>query len=142
MVIEDFPLADYGNRIPNFTFEVKKKALGNDAGADAIENTITGMVMIPGSGEFVYDTTVQYKVPGELAGSEWVQAGSRVRINQNNRSGGADSLLALEQLKNTCPNIGWISVVVGWFGTSLDAGECEILPGVEYTGGAKTEPDE
>ena len=141
VVIEDFPLAEYGNRIPNFTFEVKKRALGQDSGTDAVENMITAMMIIPGSGEFVYDTVVQQKVPGEQAGSEWAQQGNRTRINQNNRQDKADALVSLDQLQVTCPNVNWVSVVVAWFGTDLDAGTCTILPGVEYTTGATTEPD-
>lgn len=141
VVIEDFPLFDYGNRIPNFTFEVKKRALGNDSGGEAVENMIQGMVMIPASGEFVYDTEVQYKIIGEEAGSIFAQAGNRTRINQHNRQHQTDALTALDQLEATCPNVGWVSVVVGWFGTDLDAGSCVILPGVEYQTGATTTPD-
>lgn len=141
VVIEDFPLADYGNRIPNFTFEVKKRALGNDSSGQAVENMIQGMVMIPASGEFVYDTNIQYKIGGDDTGSGFAQVGNRTRINQHNRQNQTDALTALDQLEATCPNVGWISVVVGWFGNDLDAGTCTILPGVEYQSGATTEPD-
>ncbi|PIR33973.1 MAG: hypothetical protein COV36_01780 [Alphaproteobacteria bacterium CG11_big_fil_rev_8_21_14_0_20_44_7] len=141
VVIEDFPLADFGNRIPNFTFEVKRKVSGNGSGA-TLEERITNVVVIPGSGEFVYDTVLQKKVPGQLVGGEWLQKGAKTAINQNNNSGKTDAMLALDQLQQELPNLEWISVVVGWFGDSLDAGDCEIKPGVEYDGlGAKTEPD-
>ena len=33
-----------------------------------------------------------------------------------------------------------MSVVVGWFGTNMDAGSCVVLPGVEYQTGATTSP--
>lgn len=141
VVFENFPLADYGNRIPNFTFEVCKKAQHPDYDGEILEDRIKGMVMIPGAGEFVYDTQAEYKIPGVLVGSTWVQQGNQQNINMHNAGGKANALLALDQLKQTCPNVEWISVVVGWFGNSLDAGACVIKPGVEYQTGAITSPD-
>jgi hypothetical protein len=140
VVIEDFPLADYGNRIPNFTFEVKRRMLARDS-ETPVEELISSMVMIPGSGEFVYDTIVQNKVPGVEVGGNWVQQGEQLRINQNNQAGKADALLSLDQLQETCPNVAWVAPVVTWFGTSTDAGSCVIRPGVEYQSGITTTPD-
>ncbi len=51
MVIKDFPLGDFGNRIPNLTFEVRrtlKKAFD-------LEDKIKDITIIPGAGEYVYD---------------------------------------------------------------------------------------
>jgi hypothetical protein len=141
IVMEDIPLADFGNRIPNFTFEVRKSALNVSSTETPVEDLIKNMVVIPGAGEFVYDDTVQSKIPGELVGSTWVQQGDRTRINQNNRSGKSDALVSLDQLENTCKNLEWVAVVVTWFGDSLDAATCVIKPGVEYQTGAITEPD-
>ncbi len=141
VIFENFPMADYGNRIPNFTFEVQKKYLAADYNGQLLENMITGMVMIPGAGEFVYDTQTEYKVPGALVGSDWVQQGSQTAINMQNPEGEANSLLSLDQLQATCPNVEWVSVVVAWFGTDMDAGACVVLPGVEYQTGATTSPD-
>ena len=56
----------------------------------------------------------------------------KTKINQNNRDNKADSLVALDQLANTCPNLQWVAPVVGWFASGLDAGNMSILPGVEY----------
>ncbi len=140
VVFEDFPMADYGNRIPNFSFEVQKKLLYPDYEDELLENMITGMVMIPGGGEFVYDTEVQYKVPGTQVGAEWVQQGSRQALNMHNPDGIANALVSLNQLKDICPNVAWVSVVVSWFGTSMDAGDCIVAPGVEYQSGAITSP--
>lgn len=140
VVLEDFPLADFGNRIPNFTFEVQKKAQYPDYNGEMLEEMITGVTMIPGAGEFVYDTVVEYKIPGVDVGGNWVQQGSQERINMHNASGSANALLSLDQLKSTCPNVEWISVVVSWFGTDMWAPDCEVLPGVEYQTGALTSP--
>jgi hypothetical protein len=132
IVIEDLPLAEFGNRIPNFTFEVKK-ALRQKEGA---EDMIKSMVMIPGSGEFVYDTQVQNKIYGDQINGKWIQQGKQVRINQNNRDNSADAVVSLNQLKETCKNVEWIAPVVTWFANDLDAGKCKIMPGVEYRTGA------
>lgn len=142
VVFEDFPLGDYGNRIPNFTFEVKKKSLYPDYNGDTLENEITAMVMIPGAGEFVYDTQVDTKISGALVGSDWVQQGNQVKINMHNPTGAANALLALDQLQATCPNIEWVSVVVSWFGDTMDAGTCIIKPGVEFQADATISPAE
>ncbi len=141
VVIENFPLADYGNRIPNFTFEVQKKIVVASEDGEAVEDMLTAITMIPGAGEFVYDDTVQSKIPGELVGSSWAQKGDKTRINQNNRDDKADSLVALDQLAETCANVEWISVVAVWFGDDLDVGTCVIKPGVEFKNGAITAPD-
>ncbi len=142
VVIEDFPLADYGNRIPNFTFEVKKKILWPDFEGQSVEEMVTSVIMIPGSGEFVYDTVVQQKLVGEEVEGQWVQRGELTRINSHTPSGKANSLLALDQLEDTLPNVEWVGLVVNWFGTDMAAGECIIKPGVEYGANqATTEPE-
>lgn len=140
VVMEDFPLADFGNRIPNFTFEVKRRVsvVGETV---PVEDMITSMIIIPGSGEFVYDTRVQHKIEGEEAGDNWAQRGMQTRINQHNRDNKADALVALDQLQDTCRNLEWVAPVVAWFGDNVDAGECLIRPGVEYNAGAMTAPD-
>jgi hypothetical protein len=141
VVFEDFPLADFGNRIPNFSFEVQKKALYADYNDQTVEDMIQGMVMIPAAGEFVYDTVIDYKVSGAQVGSNWVQQGNQTGINMHNANGKANALLSLDQLQNTCPNVEWISVTVAWFGDNMDVASCNITPGVEYQAGATTTPN-
>lgn len=141
VVIEDFPLGDFGNRIPNFTFEVKKPIAYPDYEGETVEDMIRGMVMIPGAGEFVYDTVTQYKIPGEEAGGSFVQGGAQTAINRHTGEGVANALVSLNQLEETCPNLGWIAVVVCWFGDSMNAGSCTLMPGVEYQTGGTTTPD-
>ena len=141
VVVEDFPLAEFGNRIPNFTFEIKKKILQPDYDGEPVEEMIRSIIMIPGAGEFVYDTTVQEKIPGEQVGAEWAQVGTRRAINMHTPSGEANALLSLDQLADTLPNVEWVGVVACWFGDSLDAATCIITPGVEYQSGATTAPE-
>ncbi|MEQ1789603.1 MAG: glycoside hydrolase TIM-barrel-like domain-containing protein [Rickettsiales bacterium] len=141
VVFEDFPLADFGNRIPNFSFEVQKKTLYPDYNNQTVEEMVTGMVMIPAAGEFVYDTQIDYKVSGVQVGASFVQQGNQQSINMHNAHGKANALLSLDQLQNTCPNVGWVSVTVAWFGDNMNVASCNITPGVEYQTGATTTPN-
>jgi GTA TIM-barrel-like domain/Putative phage tail protein len=141
VVIEDFPLADFGNRIPNFTFEVKRPLRLPDYGGQTTEEMITAMTLIPGAGEFVYDTLEQKKVQGEAAGIGFAQSAFKESINRHTPNTATNAVVALDQLKETCPNVQWVSVVVTWFGDTLDARTCTILPSVEYSDGAITEPN-
>lgn len=62
IVIKNFPLADYNNRVPIFTFEVRTTL--KPVGFSIAEN-IRNINIIPGSGEFVYDTKIQKKIAQE-----------------------------------------------------------------------------
>ena len=140
IVFEDFPLANFGNRIPNFNFEVRRKP--KSPGYDnAIEDRINGINIIPGSGEFVYDTKIQNKMSIVPSGSKDVQSGQSTRINQNTHIDEADALVSISQLQQDLPNLGWASVVVTWFADSLDIGSCKIYPAVEFGTTATTTPD-
>lgn len=141
VVIEDFPLADFGNRIPNFTFEVTRRVTQEDSASGNVESMVKAISLIPGSGEFVYDTQTQLKYNGNDFGGGFVQSGYQISLNRHTPEGKANSLVALDQLEETFPNLEWVSVVVNWFGTSMDIASCEIWPGVEYQSGAITTPE-
>lgn len=127
VVIQDFPLVAFGNRIPNFTFEVKRTVRFEPA----VEDKITDIVLIPGSGEFVYGTDITTKQNGEFVGSQMVPDGPKVPMNMHNFDNVANVKLALDQLQDTLPNVQNVAVVVNWFATSADAGDCTIIPKVE-----------
>ncbi len=140
VVIKDFPLGGFGNRIPNFTFEVRrtlKKPVD-------VEDKIKEITLIPGASEFVYDTVVQEKTYGQqdVVGN-FVQGGKVTKLNLNNLSNKADALVALDNLKATLPNVEWVSLIINWFADSLDPSVCLIKPGVEFNGqGARVAPDD
>lgn len=127
VVIQDFPLAAYGNRIPNFSFEVKR----NIRFTPAVEDKITDLILIPGSGEFVYSPSIIYKQNTEMAGAQVVPSGPQVPMNMHNFDASANVNVAIDQLKRTFPNLEWIGLVVSWFATSTDAGTCTVIPKVE-----------
>ncbi|WP_425363496.1 glycoside hydrolase/phage tail family protein [Candidatus Tisiphia endosymbiont of Hybos culiciformis] len=128
-VFEELPLADFNNSIPNFSFEVTRKAnIPNYVESKSVEDLVESINIIPGSGEFVYDCLVQYKTITNSLGSII----SKKPINSHNYRNIADSVYSLEQMKIICPNIKWVAPVVCWFGDSLDIKNCTIKPAVEF----------
>ncbi len=133
IVIENFPLEEYGNRIPNFTFEVKALPVNSSlTNHQQLEEKIRSVCIIPGLGEFVYDTKIQCKAYGKKVDGKVIQAGKAEAINSNNNMAKANSLVSLDQLERSCKNLKWVSPVVCWFGTSLQVSQCRILPGIEH----------
>ena len=115
IVFEQMPLAAFGNRIPQLSFEIFKPV-------DQLAKQIRGVALIPGSGEFVY-------APDEVS-RESGRANSTFE-NVHSLQGGTDWSVALDQLQAQLPNARSVSLVVSWFGTSLDAAHCQLRPAVE-----------
>ena len=124
IVFQALPLADFGNRLPQFSFEVYRSI-------DSLSNEIRSVVMIPGSGEFAYapETIANVFGPGDSKPE-----------NVHTRQGGTNWSVALDQLEAALPNANNISLVVSWFGTDLRTGVCQLRPGVEFRG-KTTSPD-
>ena len=127
IVFEKLPLANFGGRIPGFSFEVTRKPLSLDAGG--LEENIKSMIMIPGSGEFVYDTICQDKIIYAYPDNIELY---REPINHHNKENISNSIYSLNRLQETCPNLEWVAPVVTWFADSLDAGKTSVFPAVEY----------
>ncbi len=115
IVFERLPLEAFGNRLPQFNFEVFKAL-------DDVEKLITAVTMIPATGEFAYEVE-----PVERLADE----GETTSENTHHQMGGTDWSLSLDQLRDTMPNCGSVSLFVSWFGNDLRAGECLVRPGVE-----------
>ncbi len=137
VVLHNFSLNDYDGRIPNFAFDVVKEKTA----LDSVNNLVKSVCVIPGSGEFVYDTQVQYKCNPVYSLGQIVGYQKGEPINYNNSSGNSDAVLAFSQMKSNLPNLEYVSLVCTWFGSNLNAAECEIEPKVEYKN-AKTFPGE
>jgi hypothetical protein len=120
IVFEDMPLADFGNRIPQLQFEILRPI--SNANPSALENVLTGVALIPGAGEFVYATDVVSTDDG---------AGTTSTENAHSASTTADFEDSIDDLMSLAPNMGAVSLVVGWFGNDLRAGHCTVQPGVE-----------
>ncbi|MEQ1712107.1 MAG: glycoside hydrolase TIM-barrel-like domain-containing protein, partial [Hyphomicrobium sp.] len=115
IVFERMALAAFGNRLPQLSFEVYREV-------EAFGGGIRGVVLIPGSGEFVYATQ---EVTHGIGG------GQNAAENVHTRQGAVDWTVSLDQMTAALPEAGSVSLVVSWFGTDLRAGSCAIKPGVE-----------
>ena len=127
IVFKDLPLADFGNHLPLFSFEVFRRADKINSNTTSLESMINHMVMIPGSGEFVYDTKIQskkYYEQGAFIKSEY--------INCNNEHNIANAIHSLNQLQEACPNLEWVAPVVTWLCNDLDIAKSSIYPAAEY----------
>ena len=119
IVFEDLPLDAFGNRLPQFSFEVARSGASNEA---RLAQTVEGVNIIPASGEFVYATSIvrERRFPG-----------TERPLNMNNSHGEADFTVSLRQLQSDLPRVEHAALTVGWFGNDLRAGQCKIKPGVE-----------
>ncbi|MFN3671542.1 MAG: glycoside hydrolase/phage tail family protein [Bosea sp. (in: a-proteobacteria)] len=115
VVFERLPLADYGNRVPQFAFEVVRAV-------DGLSGMIRAVTLIPGAGEFVYDARPISHEP---------EPGVTRSLSRNQLFGGADIDASLSQLRALCPNLRKVALVVSWFGDDLRAGSCSLAPRVE-----------
>ena len=115
IVFERLPLADFGNRLPQFSFEVIRAAGG-------AETHVRAVSIIPGSTEFGYDTRVVTREAEE---------GITQPENAHAAADESDWSVSVGQLTASCRNLRWASLVTAWFGTDLRCGSCEVKPGVD-----------
>ncbi|WP_342358523.1 baseplate multidomain protein megatron [Terrarubrum flagellatum] len=115
VVFERLPLADFGNRIPQFSFEVARPVGSLNAMA-------RGVNLIPGAGEFAYETTQVFRDAGD---------GVSRPENVNQLTHAVDLRASLDQLQALCPNLESVTLIVTWFGDDLRAGLCSVRPKVE-----------
>ncbi|HPG89241.1 MAG TPA: hypothetical protein PLD46_06275, partial [Hyphomicrobium sp.] len=115
IVFERMALAEFGNRVPQFSFEVFRTTDDTDA-------NIKGVVLIPGSGEFVYATEPV---------RQQFEAGAATALNVHTLQGPTDWDVAIDQMQAALPNAKRVSLVVSWFGNDLRAGSCQMKPGVD-----------
>ncbi len=123
VVFEDLDLGPYGNRIPQFSFEVSRPSPSEQEEA-AIEPSYAtqAVALIPGSGEYSLATEPVYY---EL------DTASHKAANLNAPSGQTDFVTAMEALETELPNCNAVSLIVSWFGDDLRCGDCTLRPKVE-----------
>ncbi len=125
VVIEDLPLEAFGNRVPQFSFEVMRpEAVADGARARDISSAVKAVAMMPGSGEYVLATSPVYFERGP---------GRQHAVNLNTPSGRTDFVTSLQALTEEAPNCGSSSLIVSWFGNDLRCGHCTVRPRVEQT---------
>lgn len=115
VVFERFLLAEYGNRVPQFAFEVVRAVPG-------LNEMVRAVTLIPGAGEFVCEIRPVTHEP---------EAGVSESLTRHQLFGGSDCETALQHLVALCPNLRRVALVVTWFGDDLRAGHCTVAPRVE-----------
>lgn len=118
VVIEDLDLGRFGNRVPQFSFEVIR------TGKDDLSSQVRAVSMIPGTGEYALATTPVHfeESPGRARSA-----------NVHSPFGGTDFETSLEALREELPTCDAVSLVVSWFGNDLRCSSCEVRPKVEQT---------
>jgi len=123
VVLEDIDLGQFGNRVPQFSFEVMRPAQG--ALIDRVPDLtrgVSGVALIPGTGEYALATTPVHFAEGP---------GLNVSANINSPAGKPDISVSLQALQEELPGCQSVSLVVSWFGDDLRCARCEVKPKVE-----------
>lgn len=123
VVIEDLELSPFGNRVPQFSFEIVRPAQGLAVNpADTLGGAVRAVALIPGTGEYGLATTPVHYVEGP---------GRNRSANVHSPSGKTDFATSFEQLSQELPNLRSVSLVVSWFGGDLRCSSCTVRPKVE-----------
>ncbi len=115
IMLRDFDLSTFGNRVPQFSFEVFRPV-----GDDAIKPK--AMCLLPGANEFAYhpEPHIRYLGPGRAVGENLSSQASR-----------SDWDISLDHLQEVHEQCRAAALVVSWFGTDLRADKCRLLPKVD-----------
>ncbi len=123
VVIEDFQLGNFGNRVPQFSFEVVRPPQTDLPDREtSVQELVRGVAMMPGSGEYA------------LASSQVNYAlgyGKSAPANASSASGWTDLVTSTRALSWELPHCDATSLIVSWFGDDLRCGSCDIRPKVE-----------
>ena len=123
VVFERLPLARFGNRLPQLSFELFRPAGG-------MAEHVRAVNIIPGATEFGYDTEIVTSEPEE---------GETAPENAHASPERSDWEVSLDDLQASAPHLGSASLVVSWFGDDLRCGTCLLKPGVT-TAAKETRP--
>jgi len=115
IVFERLPLANFGNRIPQMSFEIVRPV-------GRLEQMVRAVTLIPGATEFGYatETVVQTLGPGQSAPE-----------NRHITYAPSNVIASLDELQSVAPNVERVAIVVAWFGTDLRCDQCRVMPGVD-----------
>lgn len=119
IVFEDMPVDAFGARMPQLSFEVVRPV---SRAATRMEAAARAVNIIPGSGEFSLATRIVKRRTGP---------GQETAENLHGAELKSDFEASVDQLEAELPNVARVNLLVGWFGTDLRCGECQIRPGVE-----------
>ena len=125
VVFDNLPLEQFGNRVPQFSFEVVRAEQPDSASyADDLGQLIRGVALMPGTGEYALATSAVHYDHGP---------GQAKAVNSYVPSGQTDFLTSMNALGDELPVCDAASLVVSWFGNDLRCGDCTLRPKVEQT---------
>ncbi len=122
VVLENLDLTPFGNRVPQFSFEVVRPAQPGASAVHGVADAVRGVALVPGTGEYALATTPVHYSDGP---------GVNRTANVHSPGGGTDFAVLLEDLREELPNCRQVLIVVSWFGDDLRAAQCRIMPKVE-----------
>jgi hypothetical protein len=120
IVFERLPLAPFGNRLPQLSFEVMRPV-------GELEKQIRAVTLIPGATEFGYEPATVVRDMG---------SGGSAPENRHIAYADSDVMASLDELQAVCPNLERVALVVAWFGDDLRAGHCSVRPKIDNAGKA------
>ncbi|UWQ34522.1 glycoside hydrolase/phage tail family protein [Leisingera sp. M527] len=124
VVMENLDLARFGNRVPQFSFDVlRPEQPASSSHAQDLGRLVQGVALMPGTGEYALASdVVQYSGgPGDAKPA-----------NEHTPSGLSDLKTSLNALEAELPACGAASLIVSWFGGDLRCGDCTLKPKVEH----------
>lgn len=125
IVFDNLDLTPFGNRIPQFNFEVFRRPDVQSKSVPAHPaESIRGVALVPGTGEYALATEPISFKRGK---------GSNTVVNVHNDQGVPDLVASLAQMKAELPVVTTASLVVTWFGDDMRAGKCTLRPKVEQS---------
>lgn len=123
VVFENLDLTPFGNRIPQFNFEIFRRTaplMSKLPRPPALD--VRGVALIPGTGEYSLATETVFFKHGK---------GESEVLNVHNDRGAPDLKVSLDQLTAELPNAQSVALVVSWFGDDLRCDRCQLRPAVE-----------
>ncbi|MCT8160129.1 glycoside hydrolase/phage tail family protein [Pseudoruegeria sp. SHC-113] len=125
VVFEDLDITQFGNRFPQFSFEVLRPAREEDPGGESDPaQAVRAVALIPGTGEYAL-ATEEVHYPHGL--------GEARSANVNTPQDRPDFLVSMDALREELPACGSVSLIVSWFGDDLRMGHCGLRPRAEHT---------
>lgn len=121
VVIEELDLTPYGNRIPQFNFEVFRRPKEHSSSRSPALD-IRAVALMPGTGEYALATEPVVIRKGR---------GRSTVVNVNNDRGIPDVVASLDQMEAELPECRAVSLVVSWFCDDLRVDRCSLYPAVE-----------
>ncbi len=123
VVIENLALEQFGNRVPQLSFEVvRPEQSGQEGAEDEMTRAVRAVALMPGTGEYALATTAVNYID---------QTNGRWSANVNTPAGLTDFVASMDSLEDELPNCEAASLIVSWFGNDLRCGSCELKPKVE-----------